>query len=322
MAKMKKHVPAPTPAAPVSVELTPEKFEVVGFTQEEANKIDRPTISYWQDAWRRLKKNPVAMGALVVLLLLIVMVIIGPHIRGYDYISMNVVEKNLPSSSKYWFGTDSLGRDLFSRVWVGARASILIALVATVVKLVVGTLYGAAMAHFGGWVDDILMRIIEVINSMPSLLITILIMMILGNNLFALLVALSITAWCSTARQVRGMIKQLKETEYVYAAEVLGASTMRIIIKHYVPNMISILLLNISTAIPQFIFTEAGLSFLGVGLTAPEISLGVLISQGQQTMDFYPSQLIYPCVVLCVIVMAFNLFGDGLRDALDPKLRK
>lgn len=300
----------------------PEQFKIIGYSQEEANRIDRPTISYWQDAWRRLKKNPVAMVSLFALGLLIILVIVGPYIRGYDYITMNVLEKNQGPSGKYWFGTDNLGRDLFSRIWVGARASIIIALVATVLKLVVGTLYGAVMAHFGGWVDDVMMRIIEVINSLPNLLVTILIMMVLGNNLFALLVALSITSWCVTARQTRGMIKQLKESEYVYAAEVLGASPLRIILKHYVPNMLSILLLDASTAIPQFIFTEAGLSFLGIGLTAPEISLGVLISQGQQTMDFYPSQLFFPCAILCIIVMAFNLLGDGLRDALDPKLRK
>ena len=300
----------------------PEDFQVVGYTLEEANRIDRPTISYWQDAWRRLKKKPVAMASLVVLVLLIIMCIIGPYIRGYDFITKNVKMKNRGCSAEYWFGTDYLGRDLFSRVWMGARASIIIALVATALKLVVGTIYGAIMAHFGGWVDDLMMRIIEVINSLPSLLLTILIMMILGNNLFALLVALSITAWCSTARQVRGMIKQLKETEYVYAAEVLGASPMRIISKHYVTNMLGILILNASTAIPGFIFTEAGLSFLGIGLTAPEISLGVLISLGQQTIDFYPTQLLFPCLVLCIIVMAFNLLGDGLRDALDPKLRQ
>lgn len=302
--------------------ISQEKFKVIGFSQEEANRIDRPTISYWQDAWRRLKKNPVAMISLVVLLLMVIMVIVGPHIRGYDYLNMNIVDKNQGASAKYWFGTDNMGRDLFSRVWVGARASILIALVATALKMIVGTVYGAVMAHFGGWVDDILMRIIEVINSMPSLLVTILIMMVLGNNMFALLVALSITAWCNTARQTRGMIKQLKESEYVYAAEVLGAKTSRIILKHYVPNMLSILILDASTAIPGFIFTEAGLSFLGIGLKAPEISLGVLIAQGQQTMDFYPSQLFYPCLVLCVIVMAFNLLGDGLRNALDPRLRQ
>ena len=294
--------------------LTPEKFKVIGPPEEDANRIDRPTISYWQDAWRRLRKNPIAMGSLVVLGILFVMVIIGPHIKGYDYVSMNIAEKNQGVSSKYWFGTDNLGRDLFSRVWVGARASLIIA--------IVGTVYGALMAHFGGWVDEVLMRIIEVINSIPSLLLTILIMMILGNNLFALLVALSVTAWCNTARQVRGMIKQLRETEYVYAAEVLGAKPLRIILKHYVPNMLGILILDTATAIPMFIFTEAGLSFLGIGLKAPSISLGVLISMGQQNMDFYPSQLLFPCLVLCIIVMAFNLLGDGLRDALDPRLRQ
>ena len=310
--------------------LTPEKFKVIGYTEEDANRIDRPTISYWQDAWRRLRKNPIAMGSLVVLGILLVMVIIGPHIKGYDYVSMNIAEKNQGVSSKYWFGTDNLGRDLFSRVWVGARASLIIAIVATAIKLIIGTVYGALMAHFGGWVDEVLMRIIEVINSIPSLLLTILIMMILGNNLFALLVALSVTAWCNTARQVRGMIKQLRETEYVYAAEVLGAKPLRIILKHYVPNMLGILseralrvlILDTATAIPMFIFTVAGLSFLGIGLKAPSISLGVLISMGQQNMDFYPSQLLFPCLVLCIIVMAFNLLGDGLRDALDPRLRQ
>lgn len=303
-------------------ELTPDKFKVIGYSKDEANRIDRPTISYWQDAWRRLRKNPVAMSALVVLCLLVVMVIVGPLIKGYDYETMNVSLKNLSPSSDYWFGTDNLGRDLFSRIWVGARASLIIALLATALKLIIGTVYGAVMAHFGGWIDELLMRIIEVINSIPSLLVTILIMLVLGNNIFALLVALSITAWCNTARQVRGMIKQLRTSEYVYAAEVLGASHWHIILKHYIPNMLGILILDTATAIPMFIFTEAGLSFLGIGLQAPAISLGVLIAMGQQNMDFYPSQLFFPCLILCIIVMAFNLLGDGLRDALDPRLRQ
>ena len=303
-------------------ELTPDKFKIIGYSKDEANRIDRPTISYWQDAWRRLRKNPVAMSALVVLCLLVVMVIVGPLIKGYDYETMNVSLKNLSPSSDYWFGTDNLGRDLFSRIWVGARASLIIAILATALKLIIGTVYGALMAHFGGWVDELLMRIIEVINSIPSLLVTILIMLVLGNNLFALLVALSITAWCNTARQVRGMIKQLRTSEYVYAAEVLGASHWHVILKHYIPNMLGILILDTATAIPMFIFTEAGLSFLGIGLQAPAISLGVLIAMGQQNMDFYPSQLFFPCLILCIIVMAFNLLGDGLRDALDPRLRQ
>ncbi len=304
------------------MKLTPEKFQIVGYKKEDLNKISRPPISYWQDAWRRLKKNPIAMISIVVLIFMVIMVIIGPKLRGYDYVTMNVALKNKTSSSKYWFGTDNLGRDLFSRTWAGARASIIIALIATTIKLMFGILYGALMAHFGGWVDEVLMRIIEVIYSIPSLLITILIMMVLGNSLFSLLVALSFTAWCNTARQVRGMIKQLKESEYIFAAEVLGAKPFRIIFKHYVPNMLGILILDASTAIPTFIFTEAGLSFLGIGLKSPDISLGVLISMGQQSMDFYSYQLFFPCLILCIIVMAFNLLGDGLRNALDPKLRQ
>ena len=296
------------------------KFEIIGY-EEGMEFNERPTISYWQDTWRSLQKNQVAMGALLVLILLTIMAIIGPNLRGYDYINMDIAQKNKSCSATYWFGTDRLGRDLFSRVWAGARVSMIIALVATTLKLFMGTFYGAMMAHFGGWVDDALMRIIEVIDYLPSLLLTILIMMVLGKNLFSLLVALSITAWCNTARQARGMIKQLKEAEYVSAAEALGAGPLRIILKHYIPNMLGILLLDASTSIPSFIFMEAGLSFLGIGLIPPEISLGVLISQGQQAMDFYPTQLFFPCVVLCIIVMAFNLLGDGLRDALDPRLR-
>lgn len=302
--------------------LSKENFEVIGYTLEESDQIGRPTISYWQDTWRRLKRNPVAVISMVVLILLLIMCIIGPFIRGYDPVTMNTKVKNQGSSAQYWFGTDSLGRDMFTRIWIGARVSIVIALVATALKLVIGTLYGAVMAHFGGLVDDVMMRIIEVLNSLPELLITILIMMIFGNNMVALLIALSVIAWCGTARQARGMIKQLSVSEYVYAAKVMGASPLHIILKHYVPNMINILLLDASTSIPAFIFTEAGLSFLGIGLTSPEISLGVLISQGQQTMDFYPFQLIYPCALLVLIVMAFNLFGESLRDAMDPKLRR
>jgi len=303
-------------------ELSKDQFKIIGYKEENINKIERPTISYWQDAWRRLKKNPIAMMSIVVLGLLVVLIIVGPYIQNYDYITMNVAKKNQGPTGANWFGTDNLGRDLFARTWVGARASILIAILATGIKLLFGVAYGAAMAHFGGWVDELLMRIIEVINSIPSLLLTILIMMVLGNSFPALLVALSITSWCNTARQVRGMIKQLRESEYIYAAEVLGAGPLRIIFKHYIPNMIGILILDASTAIPSFIFTEAGLSFLGIGLKSPDISLGVLISLGQQSMDFYPYQLLFPCLILCVIVMAFNLLGDGLRDALDPKLRR
>lgn len=303
-------------------ELNKDMFEVIGCDNLNSDAIVRPTITYWQDAWRRLKKNPVAMVSLVILMILTVMVIIGPYIRGLDFTTINAVDKNLDPNSKYWFGTDNLGRDMFSRLWYGGRVSISVALSCTAIQVIVGSLYGGVMAYFGGWVDEIMMRIIEVLNSIPHLLITILIMLVLGNSMFSLLVALSITSWVGTARQMRGQIMQLRESEYVLAAQALGAAPGRIIIKHLIPNTIGILILNTASSIPSYVFSEAGLSFLGMGLQPPSTSWGVLISAGQQQMDFYPYQLFFPALMLCLTVLAFNLLGDGLRDALDPRLRQ
>lgn len=303
-------------------ELNKDMFEVIGCDNLNSDAIVRPTITYWQDAWRRLKKNPIAMVSLVVLILLTIMVIIGPYIRGLDYTTINAADKNLNPNSKYWFGTDSLGRDMFSRIWYGGRVSIAVALCCTAIQVVLGSLYGGVMAYFGGWVDELMMRIIEVLSSIPHLLVTILIMMVLGNSMFSLLIALSITSWVGTARQMRGQIMQLREAEYVLAAQALGAAPGRIIIKHLIPNTIGILILNTAVSIPGYIFSEAGLSFLGMGLQPPSTSWGVLISAGQQQMDFYPYQLFFPALMLCITVLAFNLLGDGLRDALDPRLRQ
>lgn len=303
-------------------ELNKDMFEVIGCDNLNSDAIVRPTITYWQDAWRRLKKNPIAMISLVVLVLLTIMVIIGPYIRGLDYTTINAADKNLDPNSKYWFGTDNLGRDLFSRIWYGGRVSIAVAICCTAIQVVVGSLYGGVMAYFGGWVDELMMRIIEVLSSIPHLLVTIIIMMVLGNSMFSLLVALSITSWVGTARQMRGQIMQLRESEYVLAAQALGAAPGRIIIKHLIPNTIGILILNTAVSIPGYIFSEAGLSFLGMGLQPPSTSWGVLISAGQQQMDFYPYQLFFPALMLCITVLAFNLLGDGLRDALDPRLRQ
>ena len=210
-------------------ELTKERFKKVASDRFDKDVISRPTISYWGDAWRRLKKNPVAMFSLGLLIFCIIMTIIGPYIRGLDFISVNGVKKNLGPSSEFWFGSDSLGRDLFSRVWMGARVSIIVALVCTAIQIVVGCIYGGIMAYYGGIVDEVMMRILEIITSMPSLLITLLVMMVLEKSVGALVFAMCVTAWCGTARQIRGQIMQLRESEYVMAAECLGASPMRII---------------------------------------------------------------------------------------------
>ncbi len=250
------------------------------------------------------------------------MVIVGPYISGKEFLVVDPSKKNLSPSSEYWFGTDILGRDLFSRLWLGGRISIAIGLVATAIQVIIGCFYGGIMAYFGGWVDEVMMRIIEVITSIPGLLLTILMMVVLGNSIGTLIIALTITAWCGTARMIRGQLMQLRESEYVLAAQVLGASPTRVIVKHLIPNTIGVLILNIASSIPGYIFGEASLSFLGIGLQPPNTSWGVLISYGQQAMEFYPYQLIFPCIALCLTVLAFNILGDGLRDALDPRLRQ
>ena len=294
--------------------LTPEEAVRTSSATKNREQIARPVQTFWQGARRRLFHNPVAVFAMILLVFMLVLIIIGPSLSGAEYLDINAKAKNLAPDSTYWFGTDGLGRDLWSRVWIGARLSILVALVCSGIQLLVGSAYGGIMAYFGGKVDAVMMRIIEVIDSFPYLLITLLIMMVIGKNIGGLLVAM-----CITSRTVRGQIMQLRESEYVQAAQMLGASPSRVIRKHLLPNTIGILILDLCSSIPSYIFTEASLSFLGMGLSGDVISLGVLISDGKTKMQFYPWQLVFPCLVLCIIVLAFNLLGDGLRDALDPR---
>ena len=245
-------------------ELTKEKFKRVDRSRFDTDAIVRPTVTYWQDAWRRLRKNPIAVFSMILLALSVLLMLLGPTISGENYVEISALMKNKAPNGKYWFGTDILGRDIFSRVCIGARASLIVAIVCTGIQIVIGCAYGGIMAYFGGWVDEVLMRIVEILTSIPSLLVTLLIMMVLGQNMGALLVAMCLTSWCGTARQMRGMIMQLRESEYVMAAETLGASPSWIIRKHLIPNTLSILILNLATSIPSYIFTEASLSFLGM----------------------------------------------------------
>lgn len=305
-----------------SEELSAADFELLSSCNECAEGSMRPPVSYWGDAWRRFKKNPVAVAALCVLALFLIMVVAGPHIGGFDLYASDASAINGEPDATHWFGTDSLGRDLFGRVWLGARVSLAVALACTAAQMVIGSACGAAMAYFGGVVDEALMRIIEIMSSVPNLLVMLLVMMVAGNGIGALLLAMCVTSWMDTARQVRGVVKQLRESDYVAAAEGLGVSPWKIIARHLLPNSISILLLDLFMSIPDYIFSEASLSFLGMGLKAPAVSLGTLVSDGQAVIEIYPHELLFPALVLCLIVLAFNLFGDGLRDALDPRLRK
>ena len=303
-------------------EITREKFKRIGIDKNISEEINRPNLTYFQDAFRRLKKNKVAMASLIVLLILVLMCIVQTMIAGDNYKIQNLDEMNLGPSLKHLFGTDSLGRDLFDRIWIGGRVSLLIAFVGTLIECTFGILYGGISGYFGGKLDSIMMRIVEILNSIPYLIIVILISVRLGTGIIPLIIALVLTGWTGIARMVRGEVMKLKNSEYVMASKALGGSSFRIILKHMLPNTIGIIIVYITFDIPSYIFAEAFLSFIGLGIQPPETSWGAMASAGQQVMLFYPNQLIFPAMFIALTMLTFNLFGDGLRDALDPRLRK
>lgn len=304
-----------------NLELTPEKFQIIGIDRDEAEKISRASLSYLQDAWRRLKKNKLAILSAIILIAIILFTVIVP-IVGKDYTKINTSVKNLKPSSQYLFGTDNLGRDLFARVAQGGRVSIIIAIICTFLMTIMGCAYGGFSGYYGGLVDDIMMRLIEILGSLPNLVLTILLSIVMGRSMFSLVLAISLTSWIGTARIVRGKILQLKEQEFVLAAQSLGAGASRVIVKHLLPNTFGLVMVDITFSVPSFIFYEAFLSYIGLGIASPNTSWGALASAAQSKIQFYPYQLFFPCLFISLVMLCFNLFGDGLNDALDPRLRQ
>lgn len=300
-----------------------EKFTILGVDANNAERITRPRVGYVQDAWRRFKENKTAILALIILCILLFMVIFGPAISGYAFEEVDKTAINQAPSLKHWFGTDKLGRDVFARVWQGGRVSMIIGLVGALVSSLIGCIYGGISAYFGGTVDNIMMRIVEVIISVPYLIVVILLSVILGNaSLFTLILAMTLTGWCGTARLVRGQMLQIKSQEYVLAAQGLGVSPGKIIWRHMLPNTFNVIIVSITFDIPGYIFSEAFLSFIGLGIQPPNTSWGALANAAQAQFMFYPYQLFFPAIMIALTMLSFTLLGDGLRDALDPKLRK
>lgn len=302
---------------------TPEMFRPVDASSKNAEVISRPSIGYWTDVWHRLKKNKLAMLGLIIIIILIIMAIIGPYISGYSYDKQNFEEKNMHPNSQHWFGTDTLGRDLFTRVWYGARYSLFIGFMAALLDFAIGVVWGGIAALRGGRVDDVMMRIVEILYSIPYLLIVILLTLVMPSGVWTIILALSITGWIGMARLVRGQVFQLKEMEYVQASNLFGAKTSWILRKHLIPNTMGPILVNVTLSVPTAIFAEATLSFLGLGIPAPKASWGTLANDALGSIftgNFY--QLAFPALFISLTMFAFNVFGDGLRDALDPKLRK
>ncbi|WP_453995531.1 ABC transporter permease [Bacillus nitroreducens] len=303
--------------------LTEDMFTPVEQKFEEAEKIARPSISYWKDVWNRLKENKLALLGLILIIIIGIMAIIGPHLNGYTYYEQDFTKKNLRPNAEHWFGTDASGRDLFTRAWYGARISLFIGLMAALIDFVAGIIYGGISGIRGGKVDNVMMRIAEVLYAIPYLLMVILVMIVLERGLWAIIIAMSITGWIPMARLVRGQVLQLKEYEYIQAANAMGAKTSWILRRHIIPNTMGPILVNVTLTVPTAIFAEATLSFLGLGIPAPKASWGTMANDALGSIligNFY--QLFFPAFLISLTMFAFNVFGDGLRDALDPKLRK
>jgi len=395
-----------------NIVLSKDMWEKVDTFLLQSDVIARPSMTYWQDAWRRLKQNKLSMIGLITVIILTSLAVFGPMLSAFEYSDQDLSMSGLPPRFDYyqvgdkqiylhkeyrlyevengefiqalpktkedmmkrqrvydvdgtpvvvdysfaakarksgdpnakkfelrvgeevlqpvgksfnktfWFGTDALGRDLYVRVLFGARISLTVALVATVVQFFIGVLYGGVSGYLGGRADNIMMRIVDIIATIPLLLYVILLMVVFGSGLKTIIIAIGSVYWVRMARLVRGQVLSIKEQEYVMAAQTLGASTWRIMVRHLIPNAMGPIIVSLAMTIPNAIFTESFLSFIGLGVSAPMASWGTLASDALGGLRTYAYQLFYPSLFISLTVLAFNFLGDGLRDALDPRLRK
>ena len=288
----------------------------------ELERIERRSLSFWQDAWRRLRRNRLSMIGACFVILFTLTAIFGPILTQYNPNTQQLRMTNLPPNASHWFGTDQYGRDLFTRVLYGIRISLFVAYLATFFSVVIGVLYGTTSAVLGGRTDNIMMRIIDIMMGIPNLLYLILLIVVFGPGLWSIVVAFALTGWLGMARMVRAEVLSLKNREFVLASRALGTSMRTIATRHLVPNALGTIIVLTTLNIPAAIFTEAFLSYIGLGITAPQASLGVLASDASETFMVYPHQLVFPAVTISLIILFFNFLGDGLRDALDPKMRR
>lgn len=298
-------------------------FSFVENNLKHTEDITRPSIPFWKEALSKLISNKLAVMGFLFIVLMGLLAIFVPIFSQYGYAENNLSITNEAPSLTYWFGTDQLGRDIFVRVMYGARYSLIIGFVASFLNLFIGIIYGGIAGFVGGKLDNIMMRIVDVINSIPMTIYVILLMVMFEKGgLFNIIIALSVSYWISMARIVRGEILQLKQQEFVLAAKTLGASGKRILFKHLIPNCLGSIIVTLTLQIPTAIFTEAFLSFIGLGIAPPAASWGTLANDALQSLRLYPYQLLFPTLAICLTILSFNLLGDGLRDALDPKVKK
>lgn len=344
----------------LSTQIDVSKFELATEEEKRQQDVMSESSTFFKDGMRRLHKNPLAMGSIIVLVFILAVIIVAPHVVPYEYseiISVNGVRdksaKNLKpfeysiNEQKYIdqggkvfphiFGTDEMCRDYFIRVVYGTRVSLGVGLFASILVLIIGLFYGAIAGYSGGKVDLIMMRIVDIIYSLPDLLMIILLSVVLreilsnkmtgafarlGSNMISLFIVFGLLYWVGMARLVRGQVLSIKQNEYVLASKAIGANPGHILLKHIIPNCLSVIIISTALQIPSAIFTESYLSFIGLGVQAPMPSLGSLANAARSGLESYPYKLWFPAITICLIVLAFNLLGDGLRDAFDPKLKK
>ena len=320
------------------------------FAREKGEKIVDKTYSatsYARDVWNNFKKNKGALVGFVLIVIIIIMAIIGPGMNEFTFKQIHPGQEclvpRIPGIEKlgifdgyhngtfqygekgasdvyYWFGTDIQGRDIWTRVWEGTRVSLIIAFAAVIIDIVIGMVYGLVSGFFGGMVDNVMQRIAEIINGIPTLVTVTLLGLVLPHGMVSIIFALMITGWIGMERIARAQVLKVKEQEYVLAARTLGASKFRIIFVEILPNILGQVIVTSMFSIPNAIFLEAYLSFLGLGIPAPAASLGSLVSDGYKSMTTFPHILAIPVIVMAVLMLSFNLFADGLRDAFDPKM--
>lgn len=347
--------------AVLSAQINLSKFELATDEEKRQQDVMSESTTFFKDGMRRLRKNPLAMASIVVLVLILAVMIVAPAVVPYKYSDIITVDgirdktaKNLApfeyskNEQAYMaeggkvfphiFGTDEMCRDYFIRVVYGTRVSLGVGLFASILVLIIGLFYGAIAGYAGGKVDLFMMRFVDIIYSLPDLLMIILLSVVmrellsdkiagtvfasLGSNMLSLFIVFGLLYWVGMARLVRGQVLSIKQNEYVLASKAIGAKSGRILLKHIIPNCLSVIIISTALQIPSAIFTESYLSFIGLGVQAPMPSLGSLANAARSGLQSYPSKLMFPAITICLIVLAFNLLGDGLRDAFDPKLKK
>ncbi len=306
--------------ATVSIpELTPEMFEKLPDSEKNSEFIAMSSKTFFQDTWRKFKKNKLALAGLIFLTFMLVCVILIPMLSPFTYEMQDLANKNQLPSLTHPFGTDKLGRDILVRVMYGGRISLAIGFAAAAINLCIGIVYGGIAGYFGGKVDIVMMRIIDIIYSVPDLLYVILILMVFGNNVQSMLIAICMTSWVQMARQVRTQVLSLKQMEFALAAQVIGASKKRILFKHLVVNALGPIIVCLTMMVPSAIFTEAFLSFVGIGITPPQSSWGLLANDCRSLFFTHPIQIIWPIAAICLTILSLNFIGDGIGEALSQK---